>query len=237
MNLTIIIPVYNEINYIPKVISKLSKLSLTKTKINIIIIDDFSIDGTREWLKKNQANINKTKNKIKIIYKKKNEGKGSAVIEGLKNISVNDVILIQDADLEYDPNDIKKLWILIKKGNDVVFGNRFHGLNHYHYKIFALANFIISKFTSFLFFKKISDVAVCYKMFKKRILKYNITLKEKDFMFDFEFTSKILKNKKFLKIAETNISYFGRTFKDGKKISWMDGFKAILVIIRIRLFD
>ena len=217
-------------------INKVIKYS-PKTKTKIIIVDDCSNDGTKEWLINNKNIKTKKHIKTKLILKQKNEGKGSAIIEGLKYTNINDTILIQDADMEYDPKDISKLWEKIKEGNDVVFGNRFHTIRHYHYKTFAIANYFISKVISLLFFYKISDAAVCYKMFKRKKIDKRITLKEKDFMFDFEFTSKILKNKKFLKIAETNISYFGRTFKDGKKISWMDGFKAIIVIIRIRLFD
>ncbi|PPR37795.1 MAG: Undecaprenyl-phosphate 4-deoxy-4-formamido-L-arabinose transferase, partial [Alphaproteobacteria bacterium MarineAlpha6_Bin4] len=184
MNFSIIIPVYNEINYIPKILKKLFNLKIKKN-IKLIIVDDSSTDGTKNWLKSDKPKklLNNYKNKknnfiMKIILKKKNEGKGSAIIEGLKYTKENDVILIQDADLEYNPNDIPKLLKLIENGNDVVFGNRFHFNNHYHYKIFAIANYIISSFTSIIFFYKISDTAACYKIFKRRILKNLITLKE-----------------------------------------------------------
>ena len=107
-------------------------------------------------------------------------------------------------------------------------------MSHYHYKTFALANFFISKFVSILYSFKISDVAVCYKMFKRNVIEH-ITINSKDFMFDFEFVSKVLK-KNVWKISEVNISYKGRTFKEGKKISWLDGFRALLVILKVKLF-
>jgi len=107
-------------------------------------------------------------------------------------------------------------------------------LSHYHYKIFALANFIISKFVSILYSFHISDIAVGYKMFKRSVID-DITINSKDFMFDFEFVCKVVK-KKIWKISEVNISYKGRTFKEGKKISWLDGFRALLVILKVKFF-
>jgi len=235
MTLSIIIPVYNEVHYISNLINRVIKYT-PKTKTKIIIVDDCSNDGTKEWLINNKNIKTKKHIKTKLILKQKNEGKGSAIIEGLKYTNINDIILIQDADLEYDPKDISKLWKKIKEGNDVVFGNRFHTIRHYHYKTFAIANYFISKVISLLFFYKISDAAVCYKMFKRRKIDKRITLKEKGFMFDFEFVSKILKKKQNLKISEVDISYKGRTFEEGKKISWIDGFRALLIILKVKLF-
>ena len=228
MKLSIIIPVYNEINSLPVILKKIFD-DTPKIKKKIIIVDDFSNDGTREWLMSK-----KKKNNINIILKKKNEGKGSAVMEGIKYTKLNDIILIQDGDLEYFPKDINKLFEKIKNGDDIVFGNRFHKISHYHYKTFALANFFISKFISILYSFKISDTAVCYKMFKKNVIEQT-SINSKDFMFDFEFVSKVLK-KNIWKISEVDISYKGRTFKEGKKISWLDGFRALLVILKVKLF-
>ena len=208
MKLSIIIPVYNEINSLPVILKKIFD-DTPKIKKKIIIVDDFSNDGTREWLMSK-----KKKNNINIILKKKNEGKGSAVMEGIKYTKLNDIILIQDGDLEYFPKDINKLFEKIKNGDDIVFGNRFHKISHYHYKTFALANFFISKFISILYSFKISDAAVCYKMFKKDVIEQT-TINSKDFMFDFEFVSKVLK-KNIWKISEVDISNKGRTFKEGK---------------------
>ena len=147
------------------------------------------------------------------------------------------VIVIQDADLEYDPIDFNKMIGKIEIENfDVVYGNRFSlKKNKYHYLIYAIGNFFLSSFVSFIFNKKLFDVAVCYKMFKKEVIK-DIKLISNDFMFDFEFTSKILKQKRW-KITQLDIFYKGRTFKEGKKISWLDGFKALLVILRIKFFN
>jgi len=228
MKLSIIIPVYNEIHSLPVILKKIFN-DTPKIKKKIIIVDDFSNDGTREWLIKK-----KKKNNITVILKKKNEGKGSAILEGIKYTKLNDVILIQDGDLEYFPKDINKMFSKIENGYDVVLGNRFHKLSHYHYKIFALANFFISKLVSILYLFKISDVAVCYKMFKRNVFE-NITINSKDFMFDFEFVCKVLK-KNIWRISEVNISYKGRTFKEGKKISWLDGFRALLVILKVKFF-
>ncbi len=228
MNLSIIIPVFNEINSIQQILKKIIK-DTPKIKKKIIVVDDFSSDGTREWLIKKKKEIN-----ITVVLKEKNEGKGSAVLEGLKYTKSNDIILIQDGDLEYFPKDINKLYKEIKKGYDIVLGNRFHKFSHYHYKSFALANFFISKFISILYLSKVSDAAVCYKMFKRSVID-NIVINSNDFMFDFEFVCKILK-KKTWKISEVSISYKGRTFEEGKKISWIDGFRALLVILKLKLF-
>ena len=228
MRLSIIIPVYNEINTISVILKRIIK-DTSKIKKKIIIVDDCSSDGTREWLIKK-----KKKNNVTVILKKRNEGKGSAIIEGIKYTKLDDIILIQDGDLEYFPKDINKLFRKIENGDDIVFGNRFHKLSHYHYKTFAIANFFISRFVSILYSSKVSDVAVCYKMFKRNVIEH-ISINSKDFMFDFEFVSKVLK-KNIWRISEVNISYKGRTFKKGKKISWLDGFRALLVILKVRLF-
>ncbi len=241
MKLSIIIPVYNEINLLPKILKKIIERTRNINK-EIIIIDDCSNDGTKEWLekiKKKKNNFIKKNKEIKnleIILKKKNEGKGSAVKIGLKKCR-GQVIVIQDADLEYDPIDFNKMIGKIEIENfDVVYGNRFSlKKNKYHYLIYAIGNFFLSSFVSFIFNKKLFDVAVCYKMFKKEVIK-DIKLISNDFMFDFEFTSKILKQKRW-KITQLDIFYKGRTFKEGKKISWLDGFKALLVILRIKFFN
>ena len=126
--------------------------------------------------------------------------------------------------------------IIHNKKSDIVFGNRFSSKqNKYHYFLYGVGNFFLSYFTSFVFCKKISDVAVCYKMFRRDVIN-NIEIESNDFMFDFEFTSKVLKKKKWA-FSEVDIFYKGRTFEEGKKISWVDGFKALLVILKIRIFS
>jgi len=245
MSLSIIIPVFNEIKFLPEILSKIIK-ETSKIKNEIIIVDDCSTDGSKEWLE----NINKSKTKyfffkkkkiivknLKIFFRKKNEGKGAAFKHAL-NYCKNEIVIIQDADLEYDPKDISKLLNKINEGNDVVFGNRFHKKNYqnYRYKIFAMASFFLSKIISLLFLYKITDAAVCYKMFRKDVFKRNISLNEDNFMIDFEFVLKVLKKKQLFKISEVNVYYKGRTFEDGKKISWVDGFRALILILKIRLF-
>ena len=245
MSLSIIIPVFNEKKFLPEILAKLVK-ETSRINNEIIIIDDCSTDGSKEWLKE----ISKKKVKyffykkkkiilknLKIYFKNKNEGKGSAIKYGLKNCK-KDIVLIQDADLEYDPKDIRKLLDKVNEGNDIVFGNRFHKSNYqnYSYKIFALASYILSKLISLLFLYKINDSAVCYKMFKKDIFTKHILLNEDNFMIDFEIVLKVLKKKANFKIDEVDIYYKGRTFEEGKKISWIDGLRALLLIFKIRLF-
>ena len=250
MNLSIIIPVFNEINFLQKVLENLFRYT-PKIKKEIIIVDDCSNDGTKEWLetilskKINYINLKKNKlifrknkslSNLKIILKKKNEGKGSAVKLGLKYCK-NDIIVIQDADLEYNPKDLNVMINKIKRTNvDIAFGNRFfHKNNNYHYFFYYLGNYFLSLCISILFGKRILDVAACYKMFKKKLIK-NIDLQSKGFMFDFEFPAKILKRKK-INIINIPISYQGRTFSEGKKISWKDGIKALAVILKIWILN
>ena len=226
MNVSIIIPCFNEEKTISEIIHSVKKN--INDNDEIIVIDDYSTDKTRDILEGD------LKNKINnLILNEKNFGKGYSIRKGIEK-SKGDIILIQDADLEYFPKDINKLIKKIRSGNDIVFGNRFHKLSHYHYKTFAIANFFISKFVSILYLFKISDVAVCYKMFKRNVIDH-ITINSKDFMFDFEFVSKVLK-KNIWKISEVNISYKGRTFKEGKKISWLDGFRALFLILKVKIF-
>ncbi|MBH71642.1 MAG: family 2 glycosyl transferase [Pelagibacteraceae bacterium] len=248
MHLSIIIPVFNEIKLLPKILFKLVR-DTKKINKEIIIVDDSSNDGTKDWLQKINSKFNfisikknklcfskKKKKNLKIILKNRNEGKGSAVIIGLKNIS-NNVIVIQDSDLEYMPRDLNKMFNIIKNNNaDIVYGNRFSSKkNKYHYLFFAIGNYILSSLVSILFKVKVSDTAVCYKMFSKKVIK-NLSFYSKDFNFDFEFTSKILKNKKW-RFKEIDIVYQGRTFEEGKKISWIDGIRALVVILKVKFFS
>ena len=249
MTLSIVIPVYNEKNLLPKILYKLIQETPNINK-EFIIVDDCSNDGTEKWLTKlkkfnylnlknkklNFLKVKKNKN-LKIFLKNKNEGKGSAVKIGLKNTS-NNIIVIQDADLEYFPSDLNKMISFIRKNKcEIVFGNRFSRKkkNIYHYFFYAIGNFFLSAYTSMLFNTKLSDIAVCYKMFKKEVIN-ELDFDCNDFMFDFEFTSKILKKKKW-RVLETNILYKGRTFEQGKKISWIDGFRALLIITKIKIFS
>jgi glycosyltransferase involved in cell wall biosynthesis len=224
MKLSILIPCYNE--------EKTIKIILNKVKNNIkptdevIIIEDFSTDKTRDILKNELAN-----NTFKIIYNKKNYGKGYSIREGIK-IATGDIILIQDADLEYNPNDYEKLIDPIKKNiADVVYGSRFIGSEQRRVLFFwhSIGNKFLTLLSNMTTNLNLTDMEVCYKAFKSEILK-NIKLEENRFGFEPEITAKIARKK--LRIYETGISYFGRTYQEGKKITWKDGFRAIFCIFK-----
>lgn len=224
MKLSILIPCYNE--------EKTIKIILNKVKDNIkptdevIIIEDFSTDKTRDILKNELAN-----NTFKIIYNKKNYGKGYSIREGIK-IATGDIILIQDADLEYNPNDYEKLIDPIKKNiADVVYGSRFIGSEQRRVLFFwhSIGNKFLTLLSNMTTNLNLTDMEVCYKAFKSEILK-NIKLEENRFGFEPEITAKIARKK--LRIYETGISYFGRTYQEGKKITWKDGFRAIFCIFK-----
>jgi len=222
--LTIIIPAYNEINSIEEVINRVLKTNFNK---EIILVDDYSKDGTRELIKK------KLFNKVdKVIYHKKNMGKGAAIRSGLKN-STGDVIIIQDADLEYDPNEYDKIVNPIFEGKaSVVYGSRF--LNNKKHGSYFL-NFVANKFLTFLSNiitkQKLTDMETCYKAFDKNIIK-NITIEENRFGFEPEITAKI--SNMGIKIKEVPINYNPRKKKEGKKIGFKDGIRALKCIYKYK---
>ncbi|MGC8976139.1 MAG: glycosyltransferase family 2 protein [Candidatus Ratteibacteria bacterium] len=225
MKLSVIIPVYNEKNTILKILEKVKKVLLEK---EIIIVDDGSNDGTKEILKGiNEKNI-------KIIFKEKNEGKGSAIRTGLKYVT-GDVIVIQDADLEYEPMDwIKMLEVMKEKNADVVYGSRILGKGKKSSFAFYYGGKFITFLTNILYFTKLTDVPTCYKMVKKEVMN-KINLKCKKFEFCQELTAKL--RKLGCEIYEVPISYNPRSIKEGKKIRWKDGIEAIWALIKYRFFD
>tara|TARA_B100001939_G_C16903245_1_gene601019 strand:- start:172 stop:867 length:696 start_codon:yes stop_codon:yes gene_type:complete len=229
-SLSIIIPCYNEINTIEKIIEKI--INQTTYKKEIIVVDDFSTDGSREILK------DKLSNKIdKLILNEKNFGKGYSVRQGIKN-STKEIILIQDADLEYEPSDYSKLVEPIMNGYaDVVYGSRFIGsdekkvLYYWH----SLGNYFLTSLSNMFSNINLTDMENCYKVFKSEILK-DIELKENRFGFEPEVTAKIAKRKD-INIYEVGIKYHGRTYSEGKKIGWKDGLSALRCIIKYNFFD
>ena len=233
--ISIIIPAYNEESTITIVVEKLINLALiNNVQKEIIIVNDCSTDGTDKLIENIVANHLDTE----IVYLKhsKNAGKGAAIHTGIKN-ATGDFLMIQDADLEYDPNEISTLLKPIIDGYaDVVYGSRFIG--GAPHRILFFWHTIGNKFLTFLsnFFTNLNltDMETCYKVFKTSIIK-EIPLKEKRFGFEPEITSKIAKVKG-IRIYEVGISYYGRTYLEGKKINWKDGFKAIYCIIRYNLF-
>ena len=229
MKLSVIIPCFNEIKTINQIVEKI-KAEKNYTK-EIIIIDDFSTDGTRELLKHEKSNI-----ADKIIFNEKNFGKGYSVRKGI-NAASGDIILIQDADLEYDPSDYKKLVEPIKNNYaDVVYGSRFIGSDERRVLFFwhSVGNYILTFFSNMLSNLNLTDMENCYKVFNSNIVK-NINLKENRFGFEPEITAKLAKLK--IRIYEVGVKYYGRTYDDGKKIGWKDGFSAIRCIIKYNIFN
>ena len=229
MKLSIIIPCYNEQNTIKTVLEKIKNQN--EFKKEIVVIDDFSTDKTRTILE------NDLKEEIdQLILNPKNYGKGYSIKKGIDK-ATGDIILIQDADLEYDPNDYGKLINPIKKDvADVVYGSRFLGGGETRVLYFwhTIGNKFLTLLSNMLSNLNLTDMEVGYKVFKADVLK-NLKLEENRFGFEPEITAKIAK--KNLRIFEVSISYFGRKYNEGKKITWKDGFSAIRCIIKYNLFN
>jgi glycosyltransferase involved in cell wall biosynthesis len=225
--LSIVMPVYNEKDTIQKIIPRVLNVDVGLEK-ELVIVDDFSQDGTRDILAKLDDP------RIKVHFHPKNMGKGSALQTGFAKAS-GEIVLIQDADLEYDPNEYPNLLQPILDGRaDVVYGSRFLSGPHrvlffWHY----LGNKMLTTFSNMLSNLNLTDMETCYKVFKKDILNA-IHLKSKRFGFEPEVTIKIAKMK--ARIYEVPISYSGREYSEGKKIGWKDGFAAIFHIIRYKFF-
>ena len=231
MKLSVIIPCYNEINTIDDVLDAV--INAPYEDKEIIVVDDFSTDGTRDKLR-NYGNSGKFK---KIIYHDKNMGKGAAIRSGIKAAG-GDIIIIQDADLEYNPEEYPKIIAPILNGKaDVVFGSRFKGesaqrvLYFWHRMGNGFLTFLSNMFTNL----NLTDMETCYKVFRKDIIR-NIKIEEDRFGFEPEITAKISKIKD-IRIYEVGISYYGRTYNEGKKINWKDGIRAVICILKYNLFS
>jgi glycosyltransferase involved in cell wall biosynthesis len=229
MKVSIIVPCFNEKKSICEILSKIKQCGIAKKEV--IIVDDFSSDGTREILK---VKYKKDKT-FKIIFHDFNKGKGAALRSGIK-VATGDIIIFQDADLEYDPQEYKKLIAPIQSGvADVVFGSRFSGGESH--RVVYFWHFLGNKFLTLLsnIFTNINltDMETCYKIFKSSILK-QIKIEECRFGIEPEITAKVAKLK--CSIYEVGISYYGRTYEEGKKIGWRDGVRAIYVILKYNLF-
>ncbi|MCK4430431.1 MAG: glycosyltransferase family 2 protein [Candidatus Aminicenantes bacterium] len=228
MKLSVVIPVYNEKNTIEEIISRVQAVDVGIKK-EIILVDDCSNDGTREILEK------LTQDNIKVYFHSKNQGKGAALQTGFSKVE-GDIILIQDADLEYDPREYSKLLEPILDGRaDAVYGSRFLGGPHrvlffWHY----VGNKILTTLSNITSNLNLTDMETCYKVFKREILD-KITLKSKRFGIEPEITIKLAKMK--CRIYEVPISYSGRDYSEGKKIGWKDGVSAIFHIFKYKFFD
>lgn len=229
MKISVIIPCYNEEKTIEKIVSKVKNNLVPPYEI--IIINDGSIDQTK-FILDNQLN----NDLIKIIHNNKNFGKGFSIQKGVE-VASGDIIIIQDADLEYDPVDYKKLIKPIKEGfADVVYGSRFIGSDEKRVLFFwhMIGNKFLTLLSNMFTNLNLTDMEVCYKVFKSEILK-KIKLKEKRFGFEPEITAKI--SKLNVKIFEVGVRYYGRTYSEGKKITWRDGFSAIRCILYYNIFN
>lgn len=228
MTLSIIIPVFNEKKTLAEIIKRVLVVELGKIKKEIIIVDDYSTDGSRKVLKQ----LARKYPGLKIIYHQQNQGKGGAVRTGLGKAS-GDLILIQDADLEYDPQDIPRLLRPILEGKaEVVYGSRFTGEHRNMFFWHMVGNKLLSLLTNLLYNTTLSDMEVCYKLFTRQALR-GVKLKENRWGFDPEITVKVLK--KGIRIYEVPISYTGREEEEGKKISWRDGFRILWVLLKYRI--
>lgn len=226
--ISVIIPAYNEKDTILKIIKKVKAVNIPK---EIIIVDDFSKDGTREILK------NIADSEVKVFFHDKNYGKGHALKTGIK-FAKGKIIIIQDADLEYDPKDYPSLIAPIIEGKSkVVYGTRFPTRKQRPSVIknrFFLANRILTLISNILYNANITDEPTCYKVFDSKVLK-GINLKCERFEFCPEVTAKV--RKKGYKIIEVPINYYPRSVEEGKKINWKDGFQGLWTLVKYRFVD
>ena len=227
MNLSVIIPVYNEVKNIEEI---LKRVQATKLAEEVVVVDDGSQDGTRDILK----GLDGKKN-VRVILQEKNQGKGAAVVIGM-HAAKGDVLLIQDADLEYDPRDYPALLQPIEEGlADIVYGSRFLGAAHrvamfWH----QVANQLLTLMTNILYNSILTDMETGYKVFKREVVE-GLNIRSKRFNFEPEFTAKVLKRN--YRIFEVPITFNPRDYSDGKKIKLYDAFEAVWALLWYRLFN
>ena len=231
MKITVIIPVFNELKTVRAIIDKI--LNLKDLDIQIILVDDFSTDGTRELIE------NELSKKVdKVLFHSSNKGKGSAIISAKKFIKGN-IVIIQDGDLEYDPKDYYQLIKpILDNSYKIVYGSRVLGKGRYRTNKFTslfriFCNHILTIISNFINSQNLTDAHTCYKVFKSEVFN-DIILEENGFNFCPEITTKV--SNLGIKIFEVPINYNGRTHKEGKKIKFIDGFEAILTIIKYKFF-
>jgi len=254
MLLSVVVPVYNERQTLGKVLAIVAR-SLPNVNKEIIVVDDCSHDGTREWLKANFPDGPRNGSSIDVdaggdlsfaqqagaasvvvrpIYHESNRGKGGGLQSGFAAFS-GDILVIQDADLEYDPEDWRQMYdlIAVRKVADVVYGSRFYGRPHrslyfHHY----LANRLISLLFNVLFNQTLTDIETCYKMMTREVAR-SLRLTANDFGIEIELSAQIARQRA-LRVYELGITYYGRTYLEGKKIGWKDGLKALWYVFKFR---
>ncbi len=229
MKLSVIIPVYNEISTIAEIVDRVKAAPVDDKEI--ILIDDCSTDGTRELIKE------KLEDRVaRVIYQPRNFGKGYALKTGFQ-AATGDIVLVQDADLEYDPNEYSALIEpIVQNKADVVYGSRFQGggphrvVYFWHYVGNKLLTLLSNMFTNI----NLTDMETCYKAFRRDVIQ-SLDIKEHRFGFEPEITAKIARKR--VRIYEVGISYYGRTYEEGKKIGWKDGLRAVWCILKYNLFS
>jgi glycosyltransferase involved in cell wall biosynthesis len=227
--LSVIVPVYNERNTVVEVVRRMRAVELPDgIEREIIVIDDGSSDGTRDVLRQLGDST------VRILVHDGNRGKGAAVRTGLA-LATGDYVLIQDADLEYDPDDWPRLITPVMRGRArVVYGSRFTGERRNMLLLHWIGNRLLSLVTNILFNSTLSDMETCYKLVDRKLL-VDLELRSDQFDIEAEITAKILK--RGIRIYEVPISYMGREFDEGKKITWRDGFAALWTLVKFRLGD
>jgi len=243
MKLSVIMPVYNEIDTIADILQRVQSVELDK---EIIIVDDGSTDGTREFLSKLADQKGETRHprseaklrtdNLRILFQPRNRGKGAAIHQGLKFVT-GEVVIIQDADLEYDPREYVKMMSPIQEGfADVVYGSRFMGGSPHRVLFFwhSIGNKILTWFSNLLTNLNLTDMETCYKMIRADLVK-DMEIRENRFGIEPEITAKLAKTD--ARIYEVGISYYGRTYQEGKKIGWKDGLRALWCIIKYNILD
>lgn len=231
--LSVVIPVYNEVGTIDQILTAVRAVAID---LEIIVVDDYSTDGTRQRL----AELEESGDRLRVLYHDHNRGKGAALRTGFA-AAAGRYILVQDADLEYDPTEIPKLLRPVLDGKaDVVVGSRFRGTEYHRVLYFwhAVGNRFLTLLSNMFSNLNLSDMEACYKLFPREVIK-QIDLRENRFGFEPEIIAKLARFRRDgrrLRIYEMGISYFGRTYEEGKKIGWRDGLRAIWCIVRYNCF-